>query len=54
LSYSLQYPQSMLQRRMGMIWTSSGWAVWVSPRRNSRADRAFRPAVVKMAKNPGL
>src|SRR3954447_18369590 len=36
----------MLQRRIGMIWTSSGWAVSMSPRANSRADRILRLAVV--------
>jgi len=49
LSYSLQYPQSMLQRRMGMICTSSGCAVCASPRANSRADRSLRLAVVRNA-----
>src|SRR5262245_56781226 len=46
LSYSLQYPQSMLQRRIGMIWTRSGCDVSNRTRRNSRADRALRTAVV--------
>src|SRR5262249_32385955 len=32
----------MLQRRIGMIWTSSGWDVLTSPRRNSRRERALR------------
>src|SRR5712672_1594666 len=32
----------MLQRRMGMIWTSSGCAVCTSPRANSRSERALR------------
>ena len=32
----------MLQRRIGMIWTSSGCAVSVRPRANSRSDRALR------------
>src|ERR687888_324572 len=31
----------MLQRRIGMICTSSGCAVCTSPRTNSRADREF-------------
>src|SRR5262245_18439297 len=46
LSYSLQYPQSMLQRRIGMIWTRSGCDVSYRPRRNLRADRAFRLLLV--------
>src|SRR5437867_1855006 len=33
----------MLQRRIGMIWTSKGWAVSTSPRANSRNERALRP-----------
>src|SRR6266567_2804311 len=37
----------MLQRRIGMICTSSGCAWWTSPRTNSRTDRAFRLAVVR-------
>src|SRR5580765_8477709 len=37
----------MLQRRIGMIWTSSGCAVCVSPRTNSRTDRILRLAVVR-------
>src|SRR2546428_9513782 len=53
LSYSLQYPQSMLQRRIGMICTSSGCAVCTSPRTNSRKDRALRCAVVSGA-NPKI
>src|SRR5262249_48992575 len=44
LSYSLQYPQSMLQRRIGTTWTSSGWSVLASPRANSRTDRHVRLA----------
>src|SRR5919197_2659358 len=32
----------MLQRRIGMIWTSSGCSVFASPRRNSRTDRSRR------------
>ena len=42
----------MLQRRIGMIWTSSGCAVWTSPRANSRADRALRLATVAMLAMP--
>src|SRR5215471_4336553 len=42
LSYSLQYPQSMLHRRMGTICTRSGCAVCTSPRANSRTDRPLR------------
>ena len=49
LSYSLQYPQSMLQRRIGMTCTSSGCAVCASPRANSRADRTLRLTVVRNA-----
>src|SRR6185295_16997461 len=37
----------MLQRRIGMICTSSGWAVWTSPRANSRRERALRLTVEK-------
>src|SRR5437773_10607801 len=33
----------MLQRRIGMIWTSKGWAVSTSPRASSRNERALRP-----------
>src|SRR5436190_23055198 len=36
----------MLQRRIGMIWTRSGWAVWTRPRANSRSDRSLRLAVM--------
>src|ERR1051325_6474758 len=36
----------MLQRRIGMIWTSSGWAVCVSPRANSLRERALRLRVL--------
>src|SRR6187399_3046485 len=32
----------MLQRRIGMMWTSSGWSVWTSPRANCRRERALR------------
>ena len=35
----------MLQRRIGMICTSSGCAVSVRPRTNSRSDRALRLAL---------
>src|SRR5258707_7235479 len=51
LSYSLQYPQSMLQRRIGTIWTSSGCAVSARPRMNSRSDRALRLVVVRTDMN---
>jgi hypothetical protein len=36
-SFPLQYPQSMLQRRIGMIWTSSG--AYAEP---ARTERIFR------------
>ena len=34
LSYSLQYPQSILQRRIGMIWTRRGCSVSTNPLAN--------------------
>ncbi len=48
LSYSLQYPQSMLQRRIGMICTRRGCAVSVRPRANSLRDRALRLRVLRV------
>src|SRR6478736_6674696 len=47
-SYSLQYSQARLQRRMGMMCASSGWSVEASAFAIMRAPRrlrwsAFRP-----------
>src|SRR3954454_21773151 len=41
----------MLQRRIGMIWTSRGCDVSSRPRTNSRADRAFLLTVAPMVIN---
>src|SRR5262245_39818351 len=32
----------MLQRRIGTMWTSSGWSVPARPRVNSRTERSLR------------
>src|SRR6478672_2283590 len=42
----------MLQRLIGMIWTSSGCAVWTSPRANSRTDRALR--LIELSDKTGI
>src|SRR5581483_3153281 len=42
----------MLQRRIGMICTRSGCAVWTRPRTNSFAERALRLMVVSEANRP--
>src|SRR5580692_5066137 len=41
-SYSLQYVQDKLQRRMGMMWAITGWSVDATPRTIIRHSRARR------------
>jgi hypothetical protein len=41
-SYSLQYVQDRLQRRMGIIWAMMGWSVPSAPFKTKRLSRIHR------------
>src|ERR1051326_411855 len=51
LSYSLQYSQARLQRRMGMTWASTGWLVEASAFPIMRHSRKRRVAARMLRRN---
>ena len=50
-SYSLQYVQDKLQRRMGMICAITGWSVDATPRTIIRHSRARRFSARRSLRN---